>query len=79
MNKEPLYAKVDFATTSQHGWSNLRGYGVLTTSTYKDGQVITDRHMYNRLQPLTTPYGDHYPGKELQLNNQTDLAWSTKN
>ena len=81
MNKEPLFAKVDFEPSNQHGWSNLRGYGLMTTSKYQDGKVLNDRHMVNRLQPLNQPFGQHNPaeGKELQLNSQTDLAWSTRN
>ena len=77
-----LYAKVDFETKNNHGWSNVRGYGVLQISKPENYKVINDKHMYNRIQPLTTPYADHFPPQEkpemvLQLNPQTNLAWAT--
>ena len=38
--------------------------------------------MFNRIQPLKTPFGDHFPaqqkaGYQMQLNSQTDLGWAT--
>jgi hypothetical protein len=77
-----LYAKVDFETSNQHGWSNLRGYGVLQMSQFQNGKILNDKHMFNRIQPLKTPFGQHFPneqipGYQLQLNPQTDLGWST--
>lgn len=77
-----LYAKVDFQTTQQHGWSNLRGYGVLQMSKPEQNKILNDKHMFNRIQPLTKPFGDHFPKQAkpeivLQLNPQTDLAWTT--
>jgi hypothetical protein len=77
-----LYAKVDFETKNNHGWSNVRGYGVLQISKPENMKIVNDKHMYNRIQPLTTPYANHYPVQEkqdmvLQLNPQTNLAWAT--
>jgi hypothetical protein len=77
-----LYAKVDFETKNNHGWSNVRGYGVLQISKPENDKIVNDKHMYNRIQPLTTPYADHFPKQEksdmvLQLNPQTNLAWAT--
>ena len=77
-----LYAKVDFETSNQHGWSNLRGYGVLQMSQFQNGKILNDKHMFNRIQPLNKPFGDHFPKQQkpemvLQLNPQTDLAWAT--
>ena len=77
-----LYAKVDFETKNNHGWSNVRGYGVLQISKPENMKIVNDKHMYNRIQPLTTPYANHYPPQEkqdmvLQLNPQTNLAWAT--
>ena len=77
-----LYAKVDFETKNNHGWSNVRGYGVLQISNAENMKIMNDKHMYNRIQPLTTPYANHYPVQEnpnmvLQLNPQTNLAWAT--
>ena len=77
-----LYAKVDFETSNQHGWSNNRGYGVLQMSQFKDGKILNDKHMFNRIQPLKMPFGGHFPvqqipGYQLQLNPQTDLGWAT--
>jgi hypothetical protein len=77
-----LYAKVDFETSSQHGWSNNRGYGVIQLSNFDNGKIMNDKYMYNRIQPLKTPFGDHFPkpqiqGYHLQLNPQTDLGWAT--
>jgi hypothetical protein len=79
-----LYAKVDFEPQTNHGWSNIRGYGVLQMSKPEQFKIINDKYMYNRIQPLTRPFGDHYPRQEksdmvLQLNPQTDLAWATNN
>lgn len=77
-----LYAKVDFETKNNHGWSNIRGYGVLQISKPEQDKIINDKHMYNRIQPLKVPFADHYPRQQnpemvLQLNSQTDLAWAT--
>ncbi len=77
-----LYAKVDFEPKNNHGWSNVRGYGVLQISKPEGFKIINDKHMYNRIQPLTTPYATHYPPQErqemvLQLNPQTNLSWAT--
>ncbi len=76
-----LYAKVDFPTTHSHGWSNMRGYGVLQLSRFEGCKIINDKYMYNRIQPLKTPFGDHFPPNKqnvvYQLNPQTDLAWAT--
>jgi hypothetical protein len=79
-----LYAKVDFETTNNHGWSNVRGYGVLQMSKPEQYKIVNDKHMYNRIQPLTGPFANHFPAQEnpdmvLQLNPQTDLAWATNN
>jgi hypothetical protein len=77
-----LYAKVDFETSSQHGWSNNRGYGVMQLSHFSNGKILNDKYMFNRIQPLKTPFGDHFPaqqkaGYQMQLNPQTDLGWAT--
>jgi hypothetical protein len=77
-----LYARVDFETKSQPGWSNNRGYGILQMSHFDNGKIINDRHMFNRVQPLTQPFGGHFPpqqtpGFQMQLNPQSDLAWAT--
>ena len=77
-----LYAKVDFETKNHHGWSNNKGYGVLQMSQFKDGKILNDKHMFNRIQPLKMPFGGHFPsqqvpGYQLQLNPQTDLGWAT--
>ncbi len=79
-----LYAKVDFKTENQPGWSNNRGYGILQMSHFENGQIINDRHMFNRIQPLLQPFGGHFPpqqtpGFQMQLNPQSDIAWATNN
>jgi len=73
-----LYAKVDFETTTHHGWSNNRGYGAIQLSRFDNGKILNDKYMFNRIQPLKTPFGDHFPVKGgFQLNPQTDLGWAT--
>ena len=79
-----LYASVDFETKTPITWSNLRGYGVLQLSKFENSQIVNDKYMYNRIQPLTMPFGNHYPPQNnqefvLQLNPQTNLAWTTNN
>jgi hypothetical protein len=76
-----LYAKVDFETKNHHGWSNVKGYGVLQMSEFKYGKIVNDKHMFNRIQPLKLPFGQHLPPQPpthvFQLNPQTELAWVT--
>lgn len=76
-----LYAKVDFVTSNQHGWSNIRGYGVLQMSQFENGKILNDKHMFNRIQPLKMPFGQHLPQQptnyQIQFNSQSDLGWAT--
>ncbi len=82
-SKESLYAKVDFET-SPRTWSNLKGYGLLTTTTYtQNGQLITNRHVWNRIPAVGGPLDLDLPSgsKDIQLNPGTDIpaiAWATK-
>lgn len=73
------YAQVDFESTTQsRGFSNRRGYGLLKMTTYNGKQLVNDSYPQNRLQPLTTPFGNHMPpnSKGLQLESQTTQAWN---
>jgi hypothetical protein len=83
MCKESLYAKVDFET-SPRTWSNLRGYGLLTTTTYgPNSQLITNRHVWNRIPAVGGPLDQDLPptSNNVQLNPSADIpaiAWATK-
>jgi hypothetical protein len=74
------YAQVDFENEFQknRGWSNRRGYGTMVIAKYDGNKIYKDIHLQNRIQPLTTPFGNHLPPmvENQQLNPQTNIAWN---
>ncbi len=74
------YASVENYPKSTKWISYFRGYGNIIVHTMNPDQTLTTGVMpYNRIQPLTAPFGEHYPpvapGDIPQFNPQTTIAW----
>ena len=74
------YAPVNFPYTKRVVTAK-RGYGgIAVVSETADGKVNAKFTSYNRLQPLTGPFGNHNPPTAdpnfVALNPQTNLAWT---
>ncbi len=57
-----------------------RGYGVIEANLLAQNKWATELQKYNRLQPLTTPFGNHLPQTAdgvFQFEPQTNLAWDS--
>lgn len=56
-----------------------RGFGNIVTSTVTQNKITSDINEYNRLQPLTAPFGTHAPPTAdpvfVMKNPQTVIAW----
>lgn len=55
-----------------------RGYGTVEANLLTQNKWATELQKYNRLQPLTTPFGGHMPQTAagvFQLDPQSSLAW----
>lgn len=55
-----------------------RGYGAIEANLLAQNKWSTELQKYNRLQPLTTPFGNHIPSTGdgvFQLDPQTPIAW----
>ena len=72
-------SNIDFQTTNPKGYSNLRGAGILNISKVRRNGVSTTKTNYNRLLPLTQPFGNHLPPTATKdvsdRTSQTTLAW----
>ena len=78
-----LYAKADLGTgpgqsTQTQGWSNRRGYGLMSISKFDGQKIYNDKYIQHRIQPLTQPFGNHNPPKAdaNTVNPQMTLAWN---
>lgn len=55
-----------------------RGYGTIEANLITQNKWATELQKYNRLQPLTNPFGNHLPQTAdgvFQLDPQTSIAW----
>ena len=78
------YASVEGLPHTERKMTYTRGFGnIIILTEQSDGKVSTKSTPYNRLQPLTGPYGEHNPAgvaPELaKLNPQHTLAWTGTN
>ena len=61
-----------------------RGYGnIVIHDVYGDNSVTTNITKFNRIEPLTMPFGEHVPktieGKTFHMSNsETTIAWADK-
>lgn len=75
------FASVEDMPFTERKITYNRGYGnIVVISEKDDKKVTTTATAFNRLQPLTTPFGNHAPAtadKEFKmLNSQTNIAWT---
>lgn len=72
------YASVVGETQSPRRLVYRRGYGTIEANLLAQNKWATELQKYNRLQPLTTPFGNHMPQTAdgvFQLDPQTNIAW----
>lgn len=65
-------------TEDQKGWANRRGYGMVTLGSLDQSVIGKKSVVYNRLQPLTTPFGNAEPpckGSLCYPSSESNLAW----
>lgn len=75
------FASVADLPYTRKSYTKNAGYGNILVATETDGNKINFKTTaYNRLQPLTMPFGNHNPATAdpnfAALNPQTNLAWA---
>jgi hypothetical protein len=72
------YASVVGEAQSPRRLVYRRGYGVIEANLLAQNKWATELQKYNRLQPLTNPFGNHMPQTAdgvFQTESQTNIAW----
>ena len=76
LNYNGKFAPVENMHNSPKIMTYFRGYGNIVVHTLNsDGTLTTAMSPWNRLQPMTEPFGNHLPPDSNQFNPQTNIAW----